>query len=163
MGKLILPEQTKIVEALAPASDGAGRAGGYVTLKDAARVYVVVHIEQAAATAIPLTIEQAQDVEGTNAKALTNNAQIWANLDAGASDSLVRQTDAVSFDTDAGIKNKIVVFQVDARSLDVNNGFDCIVVNTGANDTTTPPITSALYILTDLRYQSDDTPSAIVD
>lgn len=161
MGKLILPEVAKIVEALNPATDAAGRAGAYVTLKDAPRCYVIAHIAQGASSTVKLSIQQAQDVEGTGAKTITNAVPIWANLDTSASDSLDRKTDDVSYTTSASLKNKVVVFQVDAASLDTNNGFNSIVVSTGASSASN--ITSAMYVLTDIRFQSSDTPSAIVD
>lgn len=161
MGKLILPEVTKIVNAMTPQANGSAIAGDYVTLKDAARGYIVVEVAQVAATPVDLTVEQARDVSGTGAKAITNTVPIWTNLDVSASDSLVRQTDAISYTTDDGTKNKIVVFQIDARSLDTNNDFDCIQVNAGASDATN--IVSAMYILTDIRYEQATPPSAIVD
>lgn len=161
LGKFILPEKTKIVTALAPAADAAGRAAEYVTLKDAPRCYVLVSITQGNAAPVELTIEQAQDVAGTGAKPIDNVVPIWANLDESVSDNLVRQTDAVNFTTDAGLKNKMVLLQIDAASLDTNNGFNCISVATGASDVTN--ITTATYILTDIRYQQANPPSAIVD
>lgn len=161
MGKFILPEKTKIVTALVPAADAAGRAGSYVTLKDAARCYVVVNLAQGATNTIKLTLNQAQDVEGTGAKAITNPVPIWANLDVSVNDTLVRQTNDLTFTTDAAIKNKVVIFQIDARSLDTNNDFDCISVSTGASNASN--ITSAIYVLTDLRFQQATPPSAIVD
>lgn len=156
-----LPESTKIVQALAPAADAAGRTGTYVSLKNAGRCFVVASITQGNAATVALTIEQATAVAGTSSKAITNVVPIWADLDTATSDALVRATDAVSYTTDAGLKNKVVVFQIDPRSLDVANGFDCIVVKTGASNAAN--ITSAMYVMTDLGYAGDIPPSAIVD
>lgn len=156
-----LPEATKIVQALAPAADAAGRTGQYVSLKNAARCFVVVNITQGNAAPVPLTIEQATTVAGAGSKPITNVVPIWADLDTSVTDDLVRATNAVSYTTDAGVKNKVVVFQIDARSLDVANGFDCIVVKTGASNVAN--ITSATYIMTDLRFAQATPPSAIVD
>jgi len=86
---------------------------------------------------------------------------IWANLDCAASDALVRQTDAVSYTTDAELKHKIVVFEIDPATLDLVNGFDCLVVITGASDVAN--ITQAMYYLVDDRYKQATPPSAIVD
>jgi hypothetical protein len=159
--KLTLPEEAKIVQAMTPATDAAGRTGAYVSMKNAARCYVLVNIAQGNAATITLTIEQASAVVGTGSKAITNPARIWANLDTSVTDALVRAADAVSYTTDAGVKNKVVVIEIDARSLDQANGFDCIVLKTGASNVAN--ITSAMYIMTDLRFAQATPPSAIVD
>lgn len=159
--KLILPEETKIIQALAPAADAAGRVGLYVSLKNAARAYIIASIAQGNAAPVPLTINQAQDVAGTGAKAITNLVANWEDLDTSITDALVRGVDAVGFTTDAGLKNKVVVFQVDARSLDAINGFNTIAIVTGPSNVAN--ITSAMYILTDLRFDQATPPSAIVN
>lgn len=156
-----LTENAKIVQALNPAADAAGRAGSYISLKHVGKAYVVVNITQGNAATVPLTIEQATSTAGTGSKVITNAVQIWADLDTSTSDALVRAADAVNYTTDAGLKNKVVVFQIDPRSLDIANGFDCIVVKTGASNVAN--ITSATYILTDLRYQQATPPSVLVD
>jgi hypothetical protein len=79
-----------------------------------------------------LTPQQCSAVAGTGAKAIPATP-IWTNLDTSVSDTLVRATDAVSYTTDAGVKNKMVVFEIDPAALDVAGGFDCIRCNTGAS------------------------------
>jgi hypothetical protein len=159
--KFHLVENAAIVEALAPAADAAGRAGDYVSLKNGSRLFIVVHITQGNAATVALTVFQASAVAGTGEKAITNTVPIWSNLDTATSDALVRRTDAVSYMTDAAVKNKVVVFQIDAASLDVANGFDCVCVKTGASNAAN--ITQAAYYLVGERYQQVTVPSAIVD
>lgn len=160
MAFVTLPEKYKIVEAIAPAADAAGRTGDYVSLKNVNLAYVVVHITQGNAATVALTIEQATAVAGTGSKAITVSVPIWSNLDTATSDTLVRRTDAVSYTTDAAVKNKIVIFQIDPATLDVANGFDCIVVKTGASNAAN--ITQAMYVL-DERYQQATPPASITD
>lgn len=159
--KLTLPENCKIVEAMAPAADAAGRTGDYISLKNAGRAFVVVQITQGAADTIALTIEQATAVAGTGHKPITNVVPIWSNLDTATSDTLVKRTSAVDYTTDAGVKNKMVIFQVDPADLDVAGGFDCLTVITGASNALN--ITSAFYVLTDIRHQAATPPAAITD
>ena len=156
-----LVEGAKIVEALAPAADAAGRAGDYVSLRDAARVFVVVHITQGNPAAVALTLFQATAVAGTGEKAIANAVPIWSDLDTAAGDTLVARTAAVSYTTDAGVKNKVVVFEVDAAALDINNGFDCLCVKTGASNAAN--ITQAMYYLVGHRYPQATPPAAITD
>lgn len=160
MSCITLPEQFKIVEALAPAADAAGRTGDYVSLKNCSRATIVVHITQGNAATIALTVEQATAVAGTSSKAITVAVPIWSDLDTATAETLVRRTDAVSYTTDAGVKNKVVVFQIDPETLDIANGFDCITVKTGASNAAN--ITQAMYLL-ETTYQQATPPAAITD
>jgi hypothetical protein len=155
------PEVYKIVEALEPATDAAGRTGDYVSMKNYAQCFVVFHVTQGNAATIAVTIEQATAVAGTSSKAITVAVPIWANQDCAASDTLVRQTDAVSFTTSAAVKHKQVIFQIDASTLDIANGFDCLTVITGASNAGN--ITSAQYYLCGARFQQATPPAAITD
>lgn len=160
--KLTLPEQCKIVELLPLATDAAGRAAAVaVSLKNAARAYILVSLTQGNAATVLLTPMQATTVAKGGGKVLTNPIRIWSNLDTAASDTLVRQADAVNYTTDAGVKNKQVLFEIDPAALDLANGFDCVYISTGASNVAN--LTSALAILTDLRFASATPPSAIVD
>ncbi|KJR48408.1 hypothetical protein UF75_1206 [Desulfosporosinus sp. I2] len=144
-----IPEKNKPIEAISPQA-GAGITGTYVSLSNSGKCYVLVHINQASAEPVEITIEQATDIEGAGSKALTNVVPIWADQDCAASDSLVRQTDAVAYSTSATLAHKLVVFQINPAQLDVTNGFDCITVKTAASDPTN--ITAAQYIHSDLRF-----------
>lgn len=153
-------EGLQIVEALAPAADAAGRTGDYISLKHAKRVFVVAHITQGNAATVALTLHQATSVAAGSEKAIANVVPIWSNLDTAASDTLVARTAAVSYTTDAGVKNKIVIFQVDPASLDTNGGFDCLTVKTGASNVAN--LTQAMYYV-ESRYGQATQPTAITD
>jgi hypothetical protein len=153
-----LIEKTKIVEAITPQA-GAAITGDYISLKNAAHVTVLVDINQANAATVAVTIEQATLVDGTGSKPITNAVPIYLVADAATSDAWVAQTAAVSYTTDATTKHKLIAFEIDAASLDVAGGFDCITVKTGASNAAN--ITSAVYVLSDLRYGAEKT--AITD
>ena len=155
-----LPEEAKIVNLLAPAADAAGRTSAYVSLKNAHKAYIVVHMTQGNAATVLLSPLQASAVAGTGSKA-GPTTRIWANLDTAASDTLARATDAATYTTDAGVKLKIVVFEIDPAALDVANGFDCIGISTGASNAAN--ITAAVAYLTPLRYPAASPPTAVVD
>jgi hypothetical protein len=142
-----LPENCKIVEALTPQA-GAALTGDYVSLKNVQMAYVVVHINQAAADVVAITLERATTVAGTGHVAIANVVPIWVNADCAASDVLVEQTAAVGFTTDAGQKHKIIVFQVDPAGL---GAYDCLTVVTAASNAGN--ITAAMYYLVP-RYAS---------
>lgn len=162
MSKMTLPQVIKITEALPPAADAAGRtAASAVSLKNYGKCYIKCHITQGNAATVLLTPMQATAVAKTGGKVLANAVPIWANLDTAATDTLVRQADAVNYTTDAGVKNKHVIFEIDPALLDVAGGFDCIYVTTGASNAAN--ITEIEYLLTDPRYAQATLPSAIVD
>ena len=153
---LCLPENFKIVEALKPQA-GAALTGDYVSLKNVLMAWVIVHVNQANAATMAITLEKATDVAATGTTAITTVVPIWANEDCVTSDTLVRQTDAVGFTTSAAVKDKMVIFQVDPATL---GAFDCLTVKTAASDAAN--ITSAPYVLAE-RYQQATPPTAITD
>jgi hypothetical protein len=160
--KLSLSEMTKIVEAICPDAAEDGKEGDWVSLKNTGVAFVIAHISQLSGAQVTLTIKQATDVAGTGVKNITNAVPIWANEDCAASDTLVRQPDAVNFTTKGTYpKCKIVVFQVDPETLDVANDFDCLEVVSGGGDSGT--IVGAIYYLADYRYQQATPPTAIID
>lgn len=159
--KFHLIENGEVVPILTPAADAAGRTSRYISLKNAARAFIVVYFDQGNAATILLTPLQASAVAGTGSKALPASLRIWADQDEVTSDALVRQTDAANFTSSAAVKSKCVVFQIDASQLDLANNFDCIGISTGASNAAN--ITSAVVYLTGVRDQSAAVPSAIVD
>ncbi|WP_284317377.1 hypothetical protein, partial [Methylobacterium gnaphalii] len=134
MPKRNFATSTKLVKVLPAAADAAGRAGRAVNLKNATFATVIVNVSQGNAATVAITLQQATNVAGAGAKALANAVPIWANLDTDASDTLVRQADAVSFTTDAAVKNKTIVFHIDPAYLDVNAGYRTLIVSTGASN-----------------------------
>ena len=153
-----LPENAKIVEAITPQAGGA-ITGDYVSLKNYHSAYVIVHINQAAANTVAITIEKATAVAPTGSVAITTVVPIWANEDCATSDTLVAQTAAVAFTTSAAQTHKTIVFKVDPASL--GETYDCITVKTGAS--AAGNITSALYVLVPARYAQATPPTAITD
>jgi hypothetical protein len=157
---ITMPQQFKVVSGAAPGADAAGRAARYVSLKNALRAWIVVYLDQGNAATVALTPYQATSVGAAGEKVLTNAVPIWANEDAAATDTLVRQADAVNYTTSAAVKTKQVWFEIDPAQLDINNGFDCLTVKTGASNAAN--ITSIQYLL-ETRFAQANPPSAIVD
>jgi hypothetical protein len=145
---------------LAPAADAAGRTSGYFSLKNALKAWIVVHVNQGNAATVQLSPLQASDVSGTGSKAITATP-IWSNADtATIATPGTKQTDAVNFTTSAAVKDKIVIFEITPEQcMDVNNGFDCIAVQTGASNAAN--ITAAeLFVLGSYAQASPPSPLA---
>ena len=160
MRNLFIPENLVPVHLAAPAADAAGRTSAYISLKNAAKAYIVVYLDQGNAATVLLSPLQATAVAGTGSKVLANAIRVWSDLDCAASNALVRRTDAVNYTTDAGVKKKIVVFEIDRTKLDVAGGFDCVAVSTGASNAAN--ITSAFALIVP-QHAGDTAQSFITD
>lgn len=154
-----LPQQAQVVELLNPATDAAGRTSIYFSMKNAIKAFIVVHINQANAATILLSVLQASAVAGTGSKALAATP-VWSNLDTSASDTLVSRTASSTYTTDAGLKNKIVVFEVDPSTLDLANAFTSIAISTGASNVAN--ITEAIAYVIPGRFMGT-VPTALTD
>lgn len=146
------------VASLPPAADAAGRTGVYATAKNAHKVVMVFSINQGDAATVALSVNQAKDVSGTSAKALSI-VRWWASIDdtAVGGDILVRQTDGASYTTDAGLKPKRVYAEIDPGDLDMANGFVTLAPVTGASNAAN--ITSCITEQYESRYSADQPPS----
>jgi hypothetical protein len=134
MHNFTLPENAKQLGALKPATDAAGRTGRYFNLALAHKAYLIFHIDQGNAATIACDLLQATSAAGAGAKVLTGVRRIWTNLDLATNDTYARQTDALSFTTDAAVKEKLVIIEVAPSDLDLANGFTYIAPRTGASN-----------------------------
>lgn len=166
-------ENASIVSLLHPAADAAGRTSTYASLANGHKAFILAYITQGNAAPVTLTPMQAQDAAGTNAKVLTAAAPIAVNPDTDTipSDIMTMVTAAASYTTDAGVKNKIVIFEIDPiESMDINSltpnaagvqqHFNHIGLVTAASNAAN--ITSALLIITPLRFAQQNPPTANV-
>lgn len=113
-----IPAQLIPLSLLAPAADAAGRTGAvYHDLGKYHKVFVVWHITQGAANTVALSLAKADDAAGAGTAPVTETSEIYTNLDVAAGAAFTRQTAAASYTTDAGVKNKIVVFEVDPAKI----------------------------------------------
>jgi hypothetical protein len=86
---------------------------------------------------------------------------IAVNLDTDTvpADLLTFPTAASSYTTDAAVKTKLVMFEIDPiESMDINAGFNHIAVQTGASNAAN--VTSALLEITPLRFAQSAPPTA---
>jgi len=144
---------THIVQALYPRAGGGAVTGDFISLKNYGGVSIIIQIDvTSGATDSSITLEQAKDVtdSGSVSKALEFD-YMWANLDTETSDALVK-TAVVSDTFEAGgvTKSCLYVIEVKAEDLDVDNGYDCLQVLSGAVATANLAI---LYVLHTPRYR----------
>lgn len=131
--ELQIPERLTPYDLLAPAADAAGRTSAYLSLKGAVKAWIEVHINQGNAATVLLSPLQATAVAGTGSKAIAA-ARIWTKLDEALT-TFTKQTEAATYTTDAALKKKIIIFELDpTKVMDTANDFDCIAVSTGASN-----------------------------
>jgi hypothetical protein len=124
----------------------------WVSLKDFAHVSVIVSFKNATTvTGSAIGLQQATAVAGTGAKVLAFT-EMSAVIDDSASVLLVK-TAVVNntFTTDAtNSKSGFYIIEVDADSLDRDNGFDCFQATTGNGTAASIEVS---YILRGARYE----------
>lgn len=152
-----IPGNLQVIRGIAPSAGGSDIVGDYISLKYAHRLWVVYFVNQGNATKPTLSVMKANNVAGSGATAMTELAKIYTALDCATSDVLARQADAASFELDAALKEKLVVFEINTAKL---GGYKAIAAKISASNAAN--IVSALYIV-ESRYGSEVQPSMIVD
>lgn len=154
-------QKTKILQADVPKSySGITNASTYVSLKDYRHLTAIINVGAWAGGTAAVTLSQATAVAGTGAKALSFTKQ-WN--DVTTTGTLVET--AVTSDTfnlSTSSVGKQYVIEVDADTLDVSNGFDCValaIASPGAN----ADFYSVTYILSGSRYGQVTPPTALTD
>lgn len=167
-GNALLVEQVQVVSAIIPSDlSGAANNGDWVSLKNFARATVLVLKGAGTAGEDPvITLRQAKDVAGTDAKALTfTRVDEKVGVQTGIGQFTTVEQAAANTYTNTASAEAQAVFAIDvlASTLDINNGFDCLQVqipDVGTN----AQLGCALYLLREPRYATNGVvPSAIVD
>lgn len=166
---MYLTEEFQIAEGFLPVDLAvAGASSDWVSLKLYDHCTFVFFGAVGAAGEPPtLTLQQAQDVAGTGAKALNftriNVKQAAVNLQGTGQFTKVTQAAANTYTSAAnGDKAKLWILEIEAQDLDKINGFDCVRV-TIADVGATAQLAAALFLLSGSRYAQQFPPSAIVD
>ena len=149
--KLEYPNKFEVVTGTSPVATNGGVTADYISMKGVLRAIVIVTLKQAVGHATGIDPVQATAVAGTSAKAFAKTLPIWSNEDTGASDTMVKQTSAVTYNVTNDVKSKKVIFIVDAEKLDVDNSFDCLGVTVDDSSQATN-LVNIEYLL-EKRYQ----------
>lgn len=158
-----LVDKVKFVTACPPAAlTSAAGDGDYISMKHFDHLTIVILVDNATSvTGGAVTLKQASDVAGTGEKALSFDT-VFANIDTGASDTLVETAVASdTFTTSTGAnKNLMYVIEVEATDLDTDNSFDCIRIDVASMANA---VGSVAYIAHAPAYNPAIAVSAITD
>lgn len=149
-----VPEEIAVVVLTPPVTTNGGVTTDYISLKNVHKATIVATFTQAVGHATGIDPVQATAVDGTGAKAITNTVPIWANTDISSTSVLTRQTDAITYNLDAGATNQIVTMDIDPAGFDVANGFDVLGVTVDDSSQATNFV-SIVALLT-MRYSNQN-------
>lgn len=123
---LQIPEGLFPVSGIKPTTtNGSIHSTDYISLKNARMCWVVVHLTQTVAHATVFAIERATAVAPTGNVAIANTVPIWYGNVTTSSQTLTRQTDAISYTMGGAVTGDVyIIFQVDPASL--GSTYDCI-------------------------------------
>jgi hypothetical protein len=129
-----LVQQGKPVLALPPQSTAANPTSAYVNVRNYHMVYAVVTVAKGNAALTSFTLSQATNAAGAGPAAFANTAPIWVNLNATASDTLVRQANGLTYALDNANdgRGQVVIFQIDPDRL--SDGFNSVAIVVAAGN-----------------------------
>jgi hypothetical protein len=165
MSKHIL-DKLDFVSGLVPINIGSARSSDVISLKNWGRCAIVFHKGAGSASEDPtLTVLQASSVAPSNAKALTftelyvkqgtlSSVGTWTKTTQSAANTYTNATLSES--------ECVIVIDIKAEDLDVDNGFDCIQV-TIADAGSVNQIAALFFVPHEPRYAKDGGISAIAN
>jgi len=155
------PENLPVRVGIGPtATNGIADTCDWINLENADGVLItIVHVGNTggAGGSLVCTVHQGTTGAGTLALAVKQEFQIWANLDCTASDTMVRQTDAITYTIAPAAVTQIVQFYVRASNL--TQGYKWIQLGTGTGDASNTA--SVIYQICGARYQQTTPPTDI--
>lgn len=160
MHALRLIDKAKIVVGCPPAALATTAGDGdYVSMKGYERLTIILFVDNATTvTGGAITLLQATDVAAGGAKPL-GFTKVYANTDVAAGEALTET--AVSNDTftttTTDNKNSLYIIELSANDLDVDNGFDCVRIDSASMANA---VGGVLYILHGQRYSAGVTATA---
>lgn len=160
---LQLLDFVKPVMGCAPAALASTAGDGdYVSMKNFRRCTILISILNATTvTGGAVTLKQATAVAGTSEKAL-GFAKAYRNIDCAAGDTLAEfAVSSDTFTTDStNSKQLLYAIEIDAASLDLDNGFDCLRVDVASMANA---VGTVVYLLHGGRYNPPLAVAAITD
>ena len=157
MSRVHIPEQFKIVDASrGPITTNGAVTCDYVSLKNVHMAWIIASFTQAVGHATGIDpIRATADAVGN--VAIATAVPCWLNEDTATTDTLVRQTDAITVNVDNTIDKKMVVFQVDPAQLGATYDWLSCIVDASSQATN---FVSIVYLL-ETRYPQATPPAAI--
>jgi hypothetical protein len=159
-------EKMDIVPAVIPLALTTARVGDVVSMKNYGRCAVVIFKDAGTnGDDLTITVEQCKSVAASNNKALnfTRIDKKQGTLTAVGTWTTVTQAAGETYtNADLGGEQALIVIDIKAEDLDVDNGYDCIRVSL-SDVGTNAQLGCALYLLHEPRYVKAGGISALTD
>lgn len=162
MANLFLPEHCKLVDAVPGISDTFAEVTfDYVSLKNTQMAWIVILLTQAAGHETLIQPQVATAVAPTGAASITFATDIWSNENTATSDTLIKRTNATSYEVAGDIARKMIVIRMDPSDV-VAQGvtYDCIGCTIESSKQLN--YVAGVYVLQS-RYPQATPPAAITD
>ncbi len=157
-----LRHQVNIVTAILPKDiTGAAQTGQWISMKYYSHCTIVITQAAWAGGTPAVTLIQAQDVQGTAPKPLGFTARYQQASNTGATGYVESAVINNTFNLPA-TPNQNHLIEIDAATLDVDNGYDCLQLNI-ASPAANADLLSAVYILSGARYADTKMPNALAN
>lgn len=115
-----LAQEFKIADAVIPQADWRAITSRAINVANAHMIYIVIHVDENSGT--ETYTPQRNDESDTGWIALANTVPLWVNTDTTANDTLVRQTNALAYTSNATAGEKLIIFEIDPRKLGLHTG-----------------------------------------
>ncbi len=158
--QISIPNHFKLVMMQAPTTTNASVTTQVITMKNCSKATVIFLLNNAVGFSSTPTLHQATDIAAATNKA-GPTVPIWSNLATGTNDTLVSRTAAASYAQGTGATPSMIVFEIDASTLDVANGYDCIYFTIATSSQATDFVAAMAILHT--SYQQATPPTQIVD
>jgi len=154
-----LPEDSKVVLLNNSAANAVDC--DFICMKNAQKVWFLIFHAGANDTDLAIGLTEATDVAAGTSAAVTATFPAWRDDDAGTtSDTLVKQTDAASFDIDPATENPVLMI-LEWDPAKHTAGYDCVAVSDdGAGHGSN---TVQIFAVIAPRYKQATPPAVITD
>lgn len=159
---MALRNRVNIVGAIVPAdASGVALPGQWLCLKYYGHLTIVIAQGAWAGGTPAVTLKQATNVAGDNAKALGFTKRYQQAWNTGATGYVESAVTNNTFNLPA-TANQMHLVEIDAASLDTDNGYDCVRLEIASPGAFADQVT-ALYLLSGGRYSDVKMPNALAN
>src|SRR5262245_46238700 len=157
-----LRHEINVVTAMLPKDiTGAAQTGQWISLKYYRQCTIVITQAAWAGGTPAVTLTQAKDVQGTDPKPLPFEKRYHQATNTGATGYVESAVTNNTFNLPA-TPNQNHLIEIDAATLDVDNGYDCLQLNIGTPGANAD-LLSAVYLLSGARYADTKMPNALAN
>lgn len=157
-----IPEDAFPVSATKPVTTNGGVTCDYIGVKNALRVFIVIHLTQAVAHATVFAPKRATAVDGTGAAVLTNVVPLWYGNVSTSTNALAKQTSAVNYTMGGAVTGDCyIIFEIDPPTL--GSTYDVLGLTATDSSQATNFMEATYWIVPRYAQQADNNVNYLID